>query len=203
MSWIISRDGEYRAVLLVQGYSLQHVTWGLDSLDKTLHGVPQPGPPLPVQIVPEVLLVRQLHLLLLGSDVSVLLVLTDLPTLTSLQSNIVSSGQTSIFGKYLRAQLGSIISSSRSQYSRSFWRTNAQPFSEIWKYPLKERRNILIVKRQSCKFLKLYLRCISKIAAKFSGFLSKKYSAGSPGTNSSHKDKIPWEKYFSFDLNDI
>ena len=33
--------------------------------------------------------------------------------------------------------------------------------------------------------VELYLRCISRIAAKFSGFLSKKYSGGSPGINSS------------------
>ena len=44
---------------------------------------------------------------------------------------------------------GSITSSSNTQYSRSRCRTSAHPFSEMWKYPL---------------------RCISRIAAKFSGF---------------------------------
>ena len=78
---------------------------------------------------------------------------------------------TSICGKYLRAQQGSMINSSIIQYSRSRCRTNAHPLPEIWKYPL---------------------RCISRMAAKFSGFLSKKYSGGSPGTNSSQKDRIPW-----------
>ena len=34
--------------------------------------------------------------------------------------------------------------------------------------------------------------CNSKIAEKFSGFLSKKYSGGSPGTNSSQSSSILW-----------
>ena len=54
-----------------------------------------------------------------------------------------------------------------------------------------EIRRIIENLHQSLEVNPFYLLCISKIAEKFSGFLSKKYSGGSPGTNSSQSDKIP------------
>ena len=42
-----------------------------------LEGVPEPGPPLTQPVGSEVLLAGELHLQLLGGDVSVLLTLTD------------------------------------------------------------------------------------------------------------------------------
>ena len=41
------------------------------------------------------------------------------------------------------------------------------------------------------------------MAGKFSGFLSKKYSGGSPGTNSSQKVRIPWLFNFIISISEI
>ena len=54
-----------------------------------LHCVPQPGPPLAIQVISKVLLVCQLHLLLLGSYVSVFLILTNLGVKLVLHLNCI------------------------------------------------------------------------------------------------------------------
>ena len=63
-----------------------------------------------------------------------------------------------------------------------------------------EIRRIIENLHQSLEVNPFYLLCISKIAEKFSGFLSKKYSGGSPGINSSQSDKIPEHASIQFEL---
>merc|ERR1719233_2078469 len=56
-----------------------------------------------------------------------------------------------------------------TQYSRSFWNTRAQPASFMWN---------------------LSVRYMLRMAGKLSGFLSKKYSGGLPGTYSSQNSNF-------------
>ena len=99
---------------------------------KLTHCVPEPWSPFSHEVISKILFVSQFHLFLLRNNITVFFILSNLIFIFKFIW-ISKKNVTSIFGKYLRAQQGSMMSSSRSQYSRSFCKTSAHPFSEMWK----------------------------------------------------------------------